>query len=111
MAAAATISSFAAQFAELEVENTRLRKELEDFGSTESRVNEATKLAEQAWEENEDLKNKLAEAEAKLEEASKLREQEQKTADVSAKHLSKAIESLLGEPAGSYLCSPFSSSV
>ena len=111
MAAAATISSFAAQFAELEAENTRLRKELEDFGSTESRVNDATKLAEQAWEENENLKRKLAEAEAKLEEASKLREQEQKTADVSAKRLSKAIESLLGELAGSYLCSPFSSRV
>ena len=76
LAADATISSFAAQFAGLEVENIRLRKELEDFGSTESRVNDATKLAEQAWEENENLKRKLAEAEAKLEEASKLREQE-----------------------------------
>ena len=84
---------------------------MEDFGSTEIRVNDATKLAEQAWEENENLKRKLAEAEAKLEEASKLREQEQKTADVSAKRLSKAIESLLGEFAGSYLCSPFSSRV
>ena len=64
-----------------------------------------------AWEENENLKRNLAEAEAKLEEAPKLREQEQKTADVSAKRLSKAIESLLGELAGSYLCSPFSSRI
>ena len=79
------MSSFANQFAELESENSQLRKELEVSGTAEERISNANRLAEEAWQQNEDLKKKLAEAKTELEEANKLREQEKLAAEKTAK--------------------------
>ena len=73
-AAVSTMSSFANQFAELESENARLRKELEVSRTAEERISNANRLAEEAWQQNEDQKKKLAEAKTELEEANRLRE-------------------------------------
>ena len=91
------MSNFASQFTELESENARLRKELEVSGTAEERIGKANQLAEEAWQQNEDLKKELSETKAKLEEATKLREQEELAAEETAKRLLKSIESLLGE--------------
>ena len=91
------MSSFASQFAEIESENARLRKELEVSRTAQERISKATQLAEEAWQQNEDLKKELLGTKTKLEEATKLREQEKLAAEEAAKRLSKSIESLPGE--------------
>ena len=96
-AAISTMSTFASQFAELESENARLRKELEVSGTAQEQIGKANQLAEEAWQQNEDLKKELSETKAKLEEAMKLREQEKLADEETAKQLSKSIESHLGE--------------
>ena len=101
-AAVSTMSSFANKFTELKSENARLRKELEVSRTAEERINEANRLAEEAWQQNEDLKKKLTEAKTELEESKKLQEQEKSAAAEMAKRLSKSIESLLGELSDSY---------
>ena len=87
-AAVSAISSFANQFAELESENARLRKELEVSRTAEERISNANRLAEEAWQQNEDLKKKLAEAKTELEESKKLHEQEKSAAEEMARRLS-----------------------
>ena len=85
---------FAAQFAELEAENARLREELQ------TRVAAANKLTEEAWEANEDLKKELAQAKeeiAKAKEAEEQKKKEEASADKALRHLLKAVEALLGK--------------
>src|SRR3954464_852327 len=91
------MSDFAKQFTKLELENGRLRQELAESGIAKEQVGKATKLAEEAWQENEDLKKELAEAKVELEMAKKLREKEKTSAGKAAKRLSKLIESRLGK--------------
>ena len=91
------MSNFATQFAELELENNRLRQELTVSGTAQEQIGKANQLAEEAWQQNEDLKKELLEAKVELEEATKLRDQEKSSAEEAAKRLSKSIESLLGE--------------
>ena len=91
------VSDFAGQFIKIEAENARLRKELAESKSSAEQVFAANKLAEEAWQKNEDLGKELAQAKTDLEEATKLREQEKSSADKTAKRLRKAIESLLGK--------------
>ena len=91
------MSTFAKRFTELELENDRLRQELAESGAAQEQIGKATKLAEEAWQQNEDLKNELTEVKAELEEANKLRTQEKSSAKKAAKRLSKSIESLLGK--------------
>ena len=91
------MSSFATQYTELELENTRLRQELAISGAAQEQICKAYQLAEEAWQQNEDLKKELLEVKAESEKATKLREQEKIAAEEAAKRLSKSIESLLGK--------------
>ena len=95
--AISTMSSFATRYTELELENTRLRQELAISVTAQEQIGKANQLAEEAWQQNEDLKKELLEAKAELEKATKLREQEKAAAEEAAKRLSKSIESLLGK--------------
>ena len=91
------MSTFATQFTELELENARLRQELTVSGTAQEQIGKANQLAEEAWQQNEDLKKELLEAKAELEKVTKLRDQEKSSAEEAAKRLSKSIESLLGD--------------
>ena len=95
--AISTMSSFATRYTELELENNRLHQELAISIIAQEQIGKANQLAEEAWQQNEDLKKELLEAKAELEKATKLREQEKAAAEEAAKRLSKSIESLLGK--------------
>ena len=78
----------------LEAENTQLRKDLAE------RVSAANKLAEEAWQANEDLKKELAQVKEELAQSKKAEEQKNKeetTAKKALQHLLKAVEALLGK--------------
>ena len=73
------VSDFANQFVKMEDENAQLRKKLAESKTAAEQVGAANKLAEEAWQKNEDLMKELAQVKAELAEATKaakLREQE-----------------------------------
>ena len=91
------VSDFATQFVKLEAENAQLRKDLK---TENERVQGANKLAEEAWQANDDLKLELAQVKEELSKARKAEEQKKKEETAATKalqHLVKAVEALLGE--------------
>ena len=56
------VSEFADQFVKMEAENAQLRKELKAAKALTERIEAANKLAEEAWQKNEDLEKELAKA-------------------------------------------------
>ena len=81
----------------LEAENTQLRKDLDERVQASQAAN---KLAEEAWQADEDLKKGLAQVKGELSKAKKAEEQKKKeeaSANKALQHLVKAVEALLGE--------------
>ena len=91
------VSNFATQFVKLEAENTQLRKDLAERVQASEAAN---KVAEEAWQADEDLKKELAQVKEELSKAKKAEEQKKKeeaAANKALQHLVKAVEALLGE--------------
>ena len=91
------VSDYANQFVKLEAENTQLRKDLTEQVQAKEAAN---RLAEEAWQANEDLKKELAEAKKELAKAKKAEEQKKKeeaSASKALQRLLKAVEALLGK--------------
>ena len=90
LSTARKVSNFATQFVKIEAENTQLRKDL----------SERNRLAEEAWQANEDLKAELAQVKEELNKAKQAEEQrkeEEAAADKALQCLLKGVESLLGK--------------
>ena len=81
------VAKFAEQFVEMEAQNDQLRKS----------ASEAKKMAEVAWQENEDLKKELDQVRADLKKEVEVRETLKKEVDKRDARLRKSIESLLGK--------------
>ena len=81
------VAKFAEQFIEMEAENDRLRKS----------AAEAEKMAEEAWQENEDLKNEFDQVKADLKKEVEVRETLKRDVDKRNARLRKSVESLLGK--------------
>ena len=91
------VSDFAAQSVKLEAENAQLRK---DLAEKVQAAQAADKMAQEAWQANEDLKKELAAVKKELAESKKAEEQkreEEASAKKALQHLLKAVEALLGE--------------
>ena len=97
LSALRTVSDYGNQFVRLEAENAQLRKDLTEHIQAKEAAN---RLAEEAWQSNEDLKKELAEAKKELAKAKKTEEQKKKedaSATKALQRLMKAIETLLGQ--------------
>ena len=97
LSTARKVSDFATQFVKLEAENTQLRKDLAERVQASQAAN---KLAEEAWQANEDLKKELAQVKEELAKSKKTEEQKKKeetSAKKTLQHLLKAVEALLGK--------------
>ena len=81
LSTARQVSDFAAQFVKLEAENTQLRKDLAEWVQASQAAN---KVAQEAWQANEDLKKELAAVKKELAESKKAEEQKRKE-ETSAK--------------------------
>ena len=90
------VSDFADQFVKMEAENAQLRKELMAAKASTEWIEAANKLAEEAWQKNEDLEKELAKVKAELEKEVELREKTKARAEMREDQLRQSIESLLG---------------
>ena len=68
------VSNFAEQFVKMEAENAQLRKDLAAAKASTDQAEASKKLAEEAWQKNEDLEKELATLKADLEKEVELRE-------------------------------------
>ena len=65
-AMAQMVFDFSEQFVWMEAENAQLRKELTATKIAASQIEHSQKVAEEAWQANEDLKKELAQVKADL---------------------------------------------
>ena len=81
----------------LEAENAQLRKELAEKVQV---AQAADKVAQEAWQANEDLKKELAALQKEVADSKKAEEQkreEEASAKKALQHLLKTVEALLGK--------------
>ena len=89
------VSDFAEQFVKMEAENAQLRKDLAAAKASTEQAEASRKMAEEAWQKNEDLEKELAAIKADLDKEVKLRETMKAQVEKRENQLRKSIESLL----------------
>ena len=95
-ATAQMVSDFAEQFVKMEAENAQLLKDLAAAKASTEQAEASRKMAEEAWQKNEDLEKELAAVKADLDKEVKLRETMKAQVEKRENQLRKSIESLLG---------------
>ena len=91
------VNNFADQFIKMEAENAQLRKDLAAAKSSTEQVEAANRLAEEAWQKNEDLEKELAKVKAEPEKEVTEKEKAKALAEEREERLRESIESLLGK--------------